>query len=96
MATPFATPYMPPAPQVCIDVTKRFDGQCLLGSRFGDWDAYVIVGAQPAQLLTDFTALVGRPRLKPRYALGYHQVGSGALGQTRMRQESALEQWGGR
>jgi alpha-glucosidase len=63
------------ASQVCIDIGKRLGGsKYLLGSRFNDLDYYFVLGAQPAEVLTDFTSLVGRPRLKPRYALGYHQV----------------------
>ena len=62
------------AGQVCLDVGKESADKLLLGTRFNDMDYYFVLGDNPAQVLTDYTALVGRPRLKPRYALGYHQV----------------------
>lgn len=62
------------AGQVCIDVGRQSADKLLLGTRFNDMDYYFVLGDNPAQVLTDYTALVGRPRLKPRYALGYHQV----------------------
>jgi len=67
------------AGQVCLDVGKQSADKLLLGTRFNDMDYYFVLGDDPAQVLTDYTALVGRPRLKPRYALGYHQ---GAFGYT--------------
>jgi alpha-glucosidase len=66
--------FMDNAGQVCIDVGKQSADKLLLGSRFNDMDYYFVLGNNPAQVLTDYTALVGRPRMKPRYALGYHQV----------------------
>lgn len=62
------------AGQVCIDVGQRFADSYLLGTRYNDLDYYLILGSQPSEVLTDYTSLVGRPRLRPRYALGYHQV----------------------
>ena len=62
------------AGQICIDVGKESADKLLIGTRFNDMDYYFVLGDNPAQVLTDYTALVGRPRLKPRYALGYHQV----------------------
>eukprot|EP00775_Hariotina_reticulata_P012727 gene12727-12857_t len=63
--------------QVCIDIATQQllpgENKYLLGSRFNDLDYYFVLGAQPAEVLTDFTALVGRSGLKPRYVLGYHQ-----------------------
>jgi len=62
------------AGQVCVDIGSRFQDSYLLGTRFNDMDYYFVLGSQPSEVLTDYTALVGRPRLRPRYALGFHQV----------------------
>jgi alpha-glucosidase len=58
---------------------SRFD---IGASRPGEWqmethgpelDYYVIYGPEPANILRNFTDLVGRAPLPPRWALGYHQ-----------------------
>ncbi|MEL7036654.1 MAG: TIM-barrel domain-containing protein [Cyanobacteria bacterium J06592_8] len=59
--------------QVLLDVGFSNSGRYLLGTRFGDLDYYVFLGEDPKNILDSFTAYVGRPELKPRYALGYHQ-----------------------
>jgi alpha-glucosidase len=59
--------------QTFIDLGVLDSGRCLLGIRFGDLDYHVFLGGHAAEVLERFTAVVGRSRLKPRYALGYHQ-----------------------
>ncbi|MEB3281786.1 MAG: TIM-barrel domain-containing protein [Lyngbya sp.] len=59
--------------QVLIDVGHSNSGRYMLGTRFGDLDYYLFLGEDPKNILDSFTAFVGRPELKPRYALGYHQ-----------------------
>ncbi|MCP4220784.1 MAG: glycoside hydrolase, partial [bacterium] len=43
------------------------------GSLFGDLDYYIFLGDSCGDITGAYTALVGHARLKPRYALGYHQ-----------------------
>jgi alpha-glucosidase len=59
--------------QVCVDVGYFNSGRYMFGTRFGDLDYYFFLGDECADILESFTAIVGRSRLKPRYALGYHQ-----------------------
>lgn len=59
--------------QVLMDIGHSNSGRYLLGTRFGDLNYYVFLGEDPKNILDSFTAYVGRPELKPRYALGYHQ-----------------------
>ncbi len=59
--------------QVYVDVGYDNSGRYMLGTRFLDLDYYLIAGSNAAGVLQDFTHLVGCSRLKPRYALGYHQ-----------------------
>lgn len=59
--------------QVFIDIGYSNSSRYMFGTRFGDLDYYVFLGEDPKNILDSFTAIVGRPGLKPRYALGYHQ-----------------------
>ncbi|MBV9708460.1 MAG: alpha-glucosidase, partial [Chloroflexi bacterium] len=59
--------------QVCVDVGYLNSRHYMFGTRFGDLDYYIFFGQECANVLAAFTAVVGRPRLKPRYALAYHQ-----------------------
>lgn len=59
--------------QVLMDVGYANSGRYMIGTRFGDMDYYLFLGEDPKNILDSFTAFVGRPELKPRYALGYHQ-----------------------
>ena len=43
------------------------------GAPGGELDYYFFYGPDPKRVLTDFTALVGRSALPPRFALGYQQ-----------------------
>jgi alpha-glucosidase len=65
--------FMDNAAQTCINIGKDRSDACMLGTRFGDLDFYLIAGSEAADVTTDYTSLVGRSRLKPRYILGYHQ-----------------------
>src|SRR5260370_4005163 len=50
------------------------NSQCyLVGTRFGNLNYYFFLGETCPDILNAFTTIVGRPRLKPRYVLGYHQ-----------------------
>jgi alpha-glucosidase len=59
--------------QVFVDVGFDNSQRYLMGTRFGDLDYYFIAGNTATDVLQDLTKLRGRSRLKPRYALGYHQ-----------------------
>ncbi|MGK7903768.1 MAG: TIM-barrel domain-containing protein [Hormoscilla sp.] len=59
--------------QVLMDIGYSNAGRYMFGTRFGDLDYYVLLGEDPKNILDSFTAFIGRPELKPRYALGYHQ-----------------------
>ncbi|MBE9080403.1 alpha-glucosidase [Romeria aff. gracilis LEGE 07310] len=59
--------------QVLVDVGYLNSSRYMFGTRFGDLDYYFFLNGEPAHVLRDFTSIVGRPRLKPRYILGYHQ-----------------------
>ena len=59
--------------QLFIDVGFSNSSRYMFGTRFGDLEYYFFLGEDPRNILDSFTAIVGRPGLKPRYALGYHQ-----------------------
>jgi alpha-glucosidase len=59
--------------QIFVDIGYLNSSRYLVGTRFGDLDVYLIAGCNSAEVLQDFVLLVGHSRLKPRYALGYHQ-----------------------
>ncbi|WP_235919665.1 TIM-barrel domain-containing protein [Heliomicrobium undosum] len=59
--------------QVCMDIGFLNSSRYMFGSRFGDLDYYFFLGRNCSDVLDAFTSLVGKARLKPRYALGYHQ-----------------------
>jgi alpha-glucosidase len=59
--------------QVFVDVGYMNSSRYMFGTRFGDLDFYFFIGNNPANILDSYTEIVGRPRLKPRYCLGYHQ-----------------------
>jgi alpha-glucosidase len=57
-----------------FDLTGIDERQYRLEVAGGELDYYVIAGPEPARIVERFTALVGRQRLPPRWALGYHQA----------------------
>ncbi|MGC2398249.1 MAG: TIM-barrel domain-containing protein, partial [Acidobacteriaceae bacterium] len=59
--------------QIFVDIGYLNSSRYLIGTRFGDFDVYLISGTNTAEVLQDLVRLVGHSRLKPRYALGYHQ-----------------------
>jgi alpha-glucosidase len=83
--------YVDNASQTFVDVGYLNTSRYMIGTSFGDLDIYLIVGHSGGEILEDFTAVVGRSRLKPRYALGYHQ---GCYGyETRADVEWAVDQY---
>jgi alpha-glucosidase len=59
--------------QVLVDIGYINSSRYMIGTRFGDLDFYFFIGHNPANILDSYTEIVGRPRLKPRYCLGYQQ-----------------------
>ncbi|MEH2179893.1 TIM-barrel domain-containing protein [Nostoc sp.] len=59
--------------QILIDIGYANSSRYMYGTRFGDLDYYFFLGENAANIIDGFTSIVGRSRLKPRYALGYHQ-----------------------
>jgi len=59
--------------QIFVDTGYSSSDRYMIGTRFKDMDFYVFVGDSPMEVLSSFTSIVGRSRLKPRYCLGYHQ-----------------------
>jgi alpha-glucosidase len=59
--------------QLFIDVGYLNSNRYMFGTRFGDLDYYFFNGHNPAKVIDNFTSIVGKSRLKPRYCLGYQQ-----------------------
>ncbi|MEG5055515.1 MULTISPECIES: TIM-barrel domain-containing protein [unclassified Microcoleus] len=59
--------------QLLVDIGYANSSRYMLGTRFGDLDYYFFLGDTSAEVVNGFTSIVGRSRLSPRYALGYHQ-----------------------
>ena len=61
--------------QVFIDLGQSDSSRVGLGVRFGILDTYILCADKVPELIWLFTAIVGRPKLKPRFVLGHHQGG---------------------
>lgn len=59
--------------QVCMDIGYLNSKRYMVGTRFGCMDYYFMHGTCAAEIIDAFTSIVGKSRLKPRYALGYQQ-----------------------
>ncbi|MDJ0617815.1 MAG: glycoside hydrolase family 31 protein [Calothrix sp. MO_192.B10] len=59
--------------QVLMDIAHDNSSRYMFGIRFGELDYYFMLGKEAKDILECFTSIVGKERLKPRYALGYHQ-----------------------
>ncbi|ADL50832.1 TIM-barrel domain-containing protein [Clostridium cellulovorans] len=59
--------------EVCMDIGYMRSTGYMFGTRFGSMDYYFILGETATDIIDGFTEIVGKSRLKPRYALGYHQ-----------------------
>ena len=58
---------------VLVDVGVQDSLSYRFGTRFGDLNYYIFLGDNLGDVVSSHVSLVGRARLKPRYALGYHQ-----------------------
>ena len=70
--------------QTLMDIGYLNTGRYLLGTSFGDLDYYLILGHSAKEVLNDFTAIVGRPRLHP----GTRSASTKAATDTRSRATS--------
>ncbi|CAE6345185.1 unnamed protein product [Rhizoctonia solani] len=60
--------------QVCLDIGSKNNSTLRVATRFGFMRYYVIAYDTVGKLINAYTSIVGRPQLKPRYTLGYHQA----------------------
>ncbi|KAG9081896.1 hypothetical protein FS749_007308, partial [Ceratobasidium sp. UAMH 11750] len=59
--------------QVCVDIGTRDNSTMRVVTRFNAMQLCVALSDSISGLINSYTSVVGRPRLKPRYVLGYHQ-----------------------
>ncbi|MDR3170178.1 MAG: hypothetical protein LBU17_00975 [Treponema sp.] len=59
--------------QILMDIGYTNSSTCLIGTRFWDSDIYLFAGDDAEDVMKTFMSFIGTPKLKPRYALGYHQ-----------------------
>lgn len=65
--------------QVLVDFAQTQSNRVRIATRFGTMDHYVMAGDDVADVIKLYTSIIGRPHLKPRYVLGYHQAGKFSL-----------------
>lgn len=58
---------------VCIDIGVTDESALRVATRFNSFHCIVVAGDQIGDVIRHYTSIIGRPRLKPRYALGNHQ-----------------------
>ena len=59
--------------QTLVDIGVTDAEQVRFVSAFGELDYYMFVGDTPADVVIGYSLLIDHARLKPRWALGYHQ-----------------------
>jgi alpha-glucosidase len=59
--------------QINVDLGYLNSSRYMLGTRFGDLNYYFLLGQTSGDVIRNFTSIVGRAKLKPRYVLGCHQ-----------------------
>ena len=75
--------------QICVDLGKTNDSEIRIATRFDPADFYIFAEKDVSQIIKQYTAIVGRSWLKPRYALGY---GQGCYGyDTRKKVENSVK-----
>ncbi|PQE17387.1 alpha-14-glucan lyase protein [Rutstroemia sp. NJR-2017a BVV2] len=58
---------------VKVDLGLVDSTQLRVATRFNSFQCILIAGDDVAQIIRSYTSLIGRPQLKPRFVLGYHQ-----------------------
>ncbi|KAF4781156.1 hypothetical protein HER10_EVM0008029 [Colletotrichum scovillei] len=59
--------------QVAIDLGMNESNTIGIATRFGTFDAYIMTADNVPKMIWQYTSIVGRPKLKPRFILGHHQ-----------------------
>ncbi|KAH7006487.1 glycosyl hydrolases family 31-domain-containing protein [Fusarium venenatum] len=59
--------------QVAIDLGKNDSNIISIATRFNTFDAYIMTADNVPTMIWQYTSIIGRPKLKPRYILGHHQ-----------------------
>ncbi|KAF4949869.1 hypothetical protein FSARC_13371 [Fusarium sarcochroum] len=59
---------------ICVDVGVKDKGAIRVATRFNSFRAIMVAGDSMQELISSYASIVGKPRLKPRYVLGYHQA----------------------
>ncbi|KXH41643.1 hypothetical protein CSIM01_13629 [Colletotrichum simmondsii] len=59
--------------QVAIDLGMNDSNTIGIATRFGTFDAYIMTADDVPKMIWQYTSIVGRPKLKPRFILGHHQ-----------------------
>ncbi|KAM0256094.1 hypothetical protein ACHAQJ_005181 [Trichoderma viride] len=57
----------------CVDVRKKNRNTIRIATRFNEFNCMIVAADKVSELLNTYTSIVGKPSLKPRYVLGYHQ-----------------------
>jgi alpha-glucosidase len=59
--------------QILMDMGFLHANRWMVGTRFWDADVFFIAADDATDVMKTFMSFIGTPKLKPRYALGYHQ-----------------------
>ncbi|KAK5651788.1 hypothetical protein OQA88_11655 [Cercophora sp. LCS_1] len=59
--------------QICIDLGMTDQTAVRIATRFNAFHGIFVAGDSIQQVIQQYTSVVGKPKLKPRYVLGYHQ-----------------------
>jgi alpha-glucosidase (family GH31 glycosyl hydrolase) len=58
---------------VCVDVGMADPNVMQVATRFNSFQGIFVAADSTQKIIELYTSIVGKPRLKPRYVLGYHQ-----------------------
>lgn len=58
---------------ICVDVGMKEQNAIRVATRFNSFHGIYVAADSIQELIQRYTSIVGKPRLKPRYVLGYHQ-----------------------
>ncbi|KAF6826526.1 alpha-1,4-glucan lyase [Colletotrichum musicola] len=58
---------------ICVDIGKTDATQLRVATRFNGFQGIFVAGDSIQEVIQLYTSIVGKPKLKPRYTLGYHQ-----------------------
>ncbi|GME49260.1 glycoside hydrolase family 31 protein [Neofusicoccum parvum] len=58
---------------VCLDIGKTDNSSLRIATRFNSFQGIFMAGNNIAEVIRLYTSIIGKPRLMPRYVLGYHQ-----------------------